>query len=440
MASLQQKGNGWYCQFLYQGKRHTFSVGPVSAAEAETKASQVDYLLMRLKQRLAVLPPGVGIVEYVQFDGRIVPPESPELKTLPLSTLRERYLETHAASLEPNTLDCIRVHFRHLEKHLGESFGVSAMQLSDLQGYVDKRAKAKGTHGRKLSATTIHKEIVTLRTAWNWAAKMKLLSGRFPNDGLRYPKTVEKPPFQTRQEIERHLQGGLTAAEQARLWDALYLPVGEIAELLQHVKTAATQPFVYPMVCFAAQTGARRSEMLRMKVADIDLAGKTATIHEKKRVRGKTTTRSVPLSPFLTGVLRDWLAEHPGGPYLFAQASTVPRSKTRSATTGHQGQKARAKTQSGRLAKVRARPVAPASPLTPQEAHDHFQRTMAKSPWSVLRGWHVLRHSYCSALAAKGVDQRIIDDIMGHQTEDMRRRYRHLLPSLKQDAVASVFG
>lgn len=85
MASLQQKGNGWYCQFLYHGKRHTFSVGPVSAEEAETKASQVDYLLMRLKQRLAVLPPGVGIVEYLQFDGHIVPPESPELKTLRLS-------------------------------------------------------------------------------------------------------------------------------------------------------------------------------------------------------------------------------------------------------------------------------------------------------------------------------------------------------------------
>jgi hypothetical protein len=216
MASLQQKGNGWYCQFLYQGKRHTIAIGPVSSVEAASKASQVDYLLMRLKQRLAVLPPGVGIVEYVQFDGRIVPPESPELKTLLLSALRERYLETHAASLEPSTLKCVQTHFRHLEKHFSESFAVTAMQLADLQGYVDQRAKAKGTHGRKLSATTIHKEIVTLRTAWNWAVKMKLLTGRFPNDGLRYPKSVEKPPFQTRQEIERHLAGGLTAAEQAR--------------------------------------------------------------------------------------------------------------------------------------------------------------------------------------------------------------------------------
>jgi CheY-like chemotaxis protein len=28
LASLQQKGDGWYCQFLYHGKRHTCSLPP----------------------------------------------------------------------------------------------------------------------------------------------------------------------------------------------------------------------------------------------------------------------------------------------------------------------------------------------------------------------------------------------------------------------------
>jgi integrase len=440
MASLQQKGNGWYCQFLHQGKRHTFSLGPVSPEEAESKASQVDYLLMRLKQRLAVLPPGVGIVEYLQFDGKIIPLESPEAKTISLATLRERYLETHAASLEPSTLDCIRIHFRHLEKSLGSTFCVTHLEPSDLQRYVDQRVKAKGTQGRKLSATTIHKEIVSLRTAWNWAVRMKLLTGRFPNEGLRYPKTAEKPPFQTRAEIERHLKGGLTEAEETRLWDALYLPVDEIAELLQFVETNAAQPFIYPMFCFAAHTGARRSEMIRAKIADVDLARKTATIHEKKRVRGKSTTRTVPLSPFLVKVLQGWLKEHPGGPYLFAQEGTVAHSRKRSATTGHKGQKSRAKTANGRAATVRRRESVAPSLLTPSEVHGYLKRTLADSKWQTMRGWHVLRHSCCSALAAKGVDQRIIDEIMGHQTEEMRRRYRHLLPSLKQDAVRDVFG
>jgi hypothetical protein len=39
-----------------------------------------------------------------------------------------------------------------------------------------------------------------------------------------------------------------------------------------------------------------------------------------------------------------------------------------------------------------------------------------------------------------GVDQRIIDDIVGHQTDEQRRRYRHLYPDVKQKAIANVFG
>ena len=33
-------------------------------------------------------------------------------------------------------------------------------------------------HGRRLSAATIRKEIVSLGTAWNWTAEMGLVSGR----------------------------------------------------------------------------------------------------------------------------------------------------------------------------------------------------------------------------------------------------------------------
>ena len=40
------------------------------------------------------------------------------------------------------------------------------------------------------------------------------------------------------------------------------------------------------------------------------------------------------------------------------------------------------------------------------------------SKWQVLLGWHVLRHSFASNCAAKGVDQRLIDEWMGHQTRN----------------------
>ncbi|MGO9220307.1 MAG: tyrosine-type recombinase/integrase [Streptosporangiaceae bacterium] len=53
---------------------------------------------------------------------------------------------------------------------------------------------------------------------------------------------------------------------------------------------------------------------------------------------------------------------------------------------------------------------------------------------------HVLRHSFISCLAAAGIDQRVIDDIVGHTSEEMRRRYRHLTPQVKSKAVLAVFG
>ena len=43
-------------------------------------------------------------------------------------------------------------------------------------------------------------------------------------------------------------------------------------------------------------------------------------------------------------------------------------------------------------------------------------------------------------LGEQGVDQRIIDELVGHQTEAMRRRYRHLYPQTVADAVKQVFG
>ena len=67
-------------------------------------------------------------------------------------------------------------------------------------------------------------------------------------------------------------------------------------------------------------------------------------------------------------------------------------------------------------------------------------RTLAGRKWQVLKGYHVLRHSFISCLAAEGVDQRIIDEFVGHSTEEQRRRYRHLVPDVKQQAIAGVFG
>ncbi len=443
LAYIVKKADSFYCQFYYLGKRHTVTVGPVDKAEAEAFGGKVDYFLLRLKQKLIQLPAGVSISDFIASDGKVVPVESATapLEPISFSAFQQKYIETHRqGAMEENSLATVDMHLRHFARTLGEKYPLQQLQLGDLQRHVNERAK-KTYRGKKLSTATLRKEIASFRAAWNWAVLSNLVGGTFPSKGLVFPKADEKLPFMTWSEIERRLaRGGITKEVEAELWEALYLRRSEIDELLVHTKEGGTQPWVYPLLCTAAHTGARRSELLRIQISDVDFEGKMILIHEKKRSRQRRTTRHVSLSPFLANVLQEWLTVHPGGPHLFAQMPEVARSRTRSKTTGHQTGANRPSTGGERKATVRTRASQGILPLTRNEAHDHLKRTLAGSKWAVLRGYHVLRHSFISCMAAEGIDQRIIDDFVGHQTDDQRRRYRHLVPDVKHDAMKQVFG
>lgn len=73
-------------------------------------------------------------------------------------------------------------------------------------------------------------------------------------------------------EINRKVElGGLTDSEIEDLWDSVFLTLPQIDELLEYVRETAMHPFIYPMFVFAAHTGARRSEIRRSRIHDIDL-------------------------------------------------------------------------------------------------------------------------------------------------------------------------
>lgn len=391
MASIQKKGESWYCQFMYQHKRHTLTIGKVAEAEAQATAARIDYLLMRIRQRLLDVPGGMDIVTFIEHDGKPAATKQPAIISTALSELREAYLKTFGnGALEDSTLRTAKLHLQHLGKTLGDGFPLDKLALPDLQRHIDRRQK-------QVAGVTIKKEIDTLRAAWNWACRMRLTQGTFPNAGLVYPKGEDKLPFMTFDEIERRIRAGGDADE---LWECLYLTNTEITELLDHVEQRKISPWIYPAFAFTAHTGARRSEMMRARPEDIDLVSGTVTIREKKRVKGRRTTRRVPLSARLAEALTTWLGKRPIGAFLFGPGARV------------------------------------LSTQTPQKA---FHRAVKHSKWKVMRGWHVLRHSFISALASRGIDQRIIDDFVGHQTEEQRRRYRHLYPSTQQEAIRAVF-
>src|SRR6516225_6587613 len=97
MAALQHRNGSFRILFRFHGKQYAFTLGCVGEDEAETKRGQVDYLLLRLKQRLISLPEGVDIITFLEFDGK--PPVASGPSTAQADTtllqLKERYLETH---------------------------------------------------------------------------------------------------------------------------------------------------------------------------------------------------------------------------------------------------------------------------------------------------------------------------------------------------------
>lgn len=435
MAGLQQRNGSYRILFRFHSKQHVFTLGKVSSQEAETKSAQVDYLLLRLKQGLIELPSGCDIVTFLQHDGK--PPQSrtgssdSSNEQITLSSLRDRYLETRSnGTLEANTLATIRLHFGHLVRLIGESFPMAELTLSVLQEYVNKRAKS-------VSSVTVRKELSTLRAAWNWGELFNLTSGRFPNKGLSYPKTDEKLPFMTFDEIQRRIAAG---GDHKKLWEYLYLRSEEVIELLNHVKQVETLPWVYPMFVFAAHTGARRSEIIRVTVEDVDFTDNVVTLREKKRRVGERTTRRVPLTPLLKEALQTWLIQHPGGSFLFCQAGIVPRSKKRSQTTGHQSGKERSKSLKGRLATVSLRETSSPTGLSLKEIYYFFKDALKGSRWEVIRGLHTFRHSFVSICAAKGVDQRMLEAWAGHMSTDMSRRYTHIRPDSQQESIKNAFA
>ena len=318
-----------------------------------------------------------------------------------MEQLADLYLESRR--VESSTLKTLIFHLNHFKHILKADKLLDSIRLGDIQGYANFRSKEK-YHGKSIQSLTIRKELQTFRQAWIWSVEMgytkTVPTWRFKS--LELEKDRGREPFRTHEQIIQRIgRGRMSEAEEDRLWETLYLTSEELSELLTYVWGNATRPFVYPMVAFVTLTGCRRSEMLRSLVDDLDLRNGQVVIREKKRDKTVSfTTREIDIHPRLAEVMVSWLTNHPGGQYLIT----------------HEG-----------------------DALTPDQATDHLKRTLAgHKKWSKIRGFHTLRHSVASILASKGVDQRYIDRVLGHQTEAMRKRYQHLFPKGVKQAIEQL--
>lgn len=403
MASLRQSGtNGRFLAlFRFNGRQYQRALKTTQRKEAHAQIARIDDLITLIERGRIDVPDDVDPGDFIVSDGRLTKAR-PTRELARLNEMFDAYRTTlPEGAKEAQTIIGEDLHIKHLTRHLGTNRLLCSLVLTDIQEYVAKRSQ-DAYRGKRISVDTIKKELSTFRLIWNWAVIEGRISKPCPTKGVKYPKRDAKPHFMTMDEIQRIIaRGGLTDEEKNDLWSCVFLTTDEVNELLADVKRNARLPLVYPLFVFAAHTGARRSELLRSRIEDFDFDLRVVHIREKKRSRNQSTTfRRVPMSKLLMEVMRDWIAKHPGGQF------TVTRD----------GQE-----------------------LIPYEATNFFRLILRGTRWSKLTGFHVLRHSFASNAAAAGVDPGMIDSWMGHQTQEMHDRYRHLFPKQQQSAIDLIF-
>ncbi len=430
MASLDRHTSGVYrLRFRFGGRQWYRSLETQDEQEAQQIKSRVERTLQLLKAGDVSLPPGVTAEQtwlFIMSGGRIVGEFDVPLESTLGDAIDRYFRDMPDGAKEESSLCTERIHAKHLRKILGRSAPLESIGVDQLQSYVNRRAKSVAPY-------TIRKEVGTYHQVWSHAKARGLVTGECPKRHLKFPKSPEKPPFQTYDQIKRAIRNG---ADEG-LWDALFLRESEVLGVLKYAQGHAAHLFIPPMLALAA-VGLRRSEILRSEVADLDLDRGVVLVREKKRVKSSSMSFrrvDVPVSPApFVQILRDWLDQHPGGKYTICAKPNEPLTSDSARGYLHRTLGTLLKWQES--AKNRAKEATPN-----RESSGRARPKKKRHPkWSKIRGFHVFRHSFASICAMKGIHPSIIDAWLGHQTEEMRRRYRHLFPEETQAARLALFN
>ena len=425
MASItKNKSDNWSVRFRFpvNGTMHRFNRALKTKDEktALRKMALIEETIHMIETGRIEIPAGSTekqVATFILSGGKLT--EKPQaIKSIRLEDFWQEYESGYSLNKEPNSVKTERTHKNNLVKILG-NISIQSITTDKLQIYVNKRLKQKGIRGNTVQPKTVHKEIQTMNYFWRIATTKKYVATPSPTIGVIIPKIEDVKPFRTWEQIESIVErNGLDSVEAQNEWDSLFLRENEIEELLKFVKDKTKDKFyIYAAFAFAAYTGARRSEIIRSEIDDFNFENGSITLRQKKKDRSLSMSyREVALHPKLKGIMKEYFDQHHvGGKFTIAippDSDFVNQINTASNPQS----------------------------ITPHQMRHCFERLLENSKWEVLRGWHVLRHSFASNCARQNIREHIIDSWMGHASDSkIRLRYRHLFPEDTQDAINQLF-
>jgi integrase len=405
MANLAKKNGVYLARFRYEGKEYKRSLKTSDRKAAEGAMHRVEDALHRLAIRLITVPEGVDPGDFIVSGGALTA-RAPALPVRVVPTVNEAVREytDNLGHLAPSNRNTVRGHLRNLLNKLGTKADapLDTVGPRDLEGFLQARLKER-------SPTTVSKERHTITQFFDWAVLVNYLPASPSANLTRVKPAGDLPPFRTYQEIEATItRGGLSPRQILRLWDCLFMSPAEIGDLLGLVRKRSIYDVTPILHSIPAYTGMRRGEIMRLKWSDIEFDQDAVIARSLKQSRQAVEiTRRIDLHPELKKILLDWRERRPTGQFVVCDPGIH-------------------------------------APLSSRGTSDRFYYPLRGTKWCLNSkkdwfkvGFHTYRHSFASNLAAAGVDQRVIDEFMGHQTEAMRKRYRHLFPKNRRSAIES---
>ena len=258
----------------------------------------------------------------------------------------------YLAKLEKEGGKDIKKKKQRIELHLDPFFKdkpLSSITTFDLERFKKTRKEAKASNG------TVNRELAALSHLFSKAVEWKWINHR--------PAKINRLKEDTGRIV--------------------YLTAPQIAKLTERAAEHQS-PFIYPFILIALETSMRRSEILSIRLENIDLQRQIIFIPQ-----AKAGAREQPITKNLAGYLEEHMkTTEPEQVWLFPSN----RSKC-----GHI--------------------------KWPEHAFREVVKAAGLDPKQVVR--HTLRHTAITHLVQAGVDLPTVQRISGHKTLQMVARYSH---------------
>lgn len=405
MATLACRNGTFIARFTFNGREYKRLLKTDNEVHAAAALRRIEDTIHWLTIGHKAVPGGVDAGDYIVSGGTLVtPPTVPKPRVVVTLDEAVAQYQDNLGHLAESNRSTIGTHLRNFKKVMNRKVQLPLDHINggDLHAYLQVRLKNR-------SSSTVSKERETLIQFFRWAERLEFLEESPANDLIPIKSSVDPSSFRTVAEIQAiHARGGLSKQEAWALWDCLYLGSEEIADILALVRERGKWDVSFMLHAIPAYSGMRRGEMLRLKWPDIEFDQNSLVARSRKQSRFlEETIRHIDMHPELRSLLLEWKDKRPRGQYVICHADSL-------------------------------------EPLNPNDANKRFWQPLRHTNWCLSSrknrfkiGFHTYRHSFASNLASRGVDQRIIDAWMGHQTEVMRKRYRHLFPKDRRSAIES---